>query len=408
MRIPKRLAAGAAATAIACALASSMASAQDITGGIAGKLTDDAGKPLAHVPVTITYEPTNAPITTSTGADGFFSVLDLQVGGPYRVTADDHVHQAKSVEVPSIALGAPYGLNFSLDPLGAATAQTVTVRASKVNGSIITQTGPRSVFNAAQIQELPSFTRDLKDTARLNPFVVVDPTNSNSLYIAGNNNKVSTVYLDGVRQSDNFGLGNSGYPTQRSPFSIDIVQQFNVEVAPYDVKYGDFQGGLLNVVTKSGANTFHGSAFYEYDSSELGDGQAIGRNAVHQPPCANGNATGTGCGNRIVLTKYQDKQYGGYLSGPIIPDKVFFIVDYEKFQSPRSINFTPSDISGPNPVTGVTQASVNTITNILQNSYNYAAGTFGASVPIQNQDYFGRIDANLTDKQHSVRYLSAY
>ena len=66
----------------------------------------------------------------------------------------------------------------------------------------------------------------------------------------------------------------------------------------------------------------------------------------------------------------------------------------------KSINLTPSDVPGPNPVTGVTQASVNTVTQILQNQYNYAAGSFGASVPISNQDYFARIDANITDKQH--------
>ncbi|MGC1303268.1 MAG: TonB-dependent receptor [Caulobacteraceae bacterium] len=401
MSIMKRLAAGAATTALACGLLAAGAHAQDITGGISGKVTDDAGKPLANVPVTITFKATNATLKTTTGNDGFYSLRNLQAGGPYDVTAGDSAHAAKTAEIPAISVGDPYQLNLTLESSAAgATVSTVTVKAARVGGANITQTGPRSVFNAADIQEMPSFTRDLKDTARLNPFVTVDPTNSNALYIAGNNNKVSTVYLDGVRQSDNFGLGNSGYPTQRSPFSIDIVQQFNVEVAPYDVKYGDFQGGLLNVVTKSGTNTFHGSAFYEYDSSELGAGQVLGAAAVHQPPCANGAATGSGCGDRIVSTKFQDKQFGGYLSGPIIPDKVFFFIDYEKYQSPKSITFGASDQAGPNPVKGVTSGNVSQISNILQSEYGYNAGTSGASTPIQNQDYFARIDANLTDKQH--------
>ncbi|WP_158916103.1 carboxypeptidase regulatory-like domain-containing protein [Caulobacter sp. S45] len=399
MSTMKRLVAGAATTVLACAFLATAASAQDITGGISGKITDDAGKPLANVPVTIVFKGTNATLKTTTGSDGFYSLRNLQVGGPYEVTAGDTAHQTKTTEVPGIGVGDPYQLNLTLEGAGA-EVQTVTVHASRIGGANITQTGPRSTFSANDIQQLPSFTRDLKDTARLNPFVTVDPTNSNALYIAGNNNKVSTVYLDGVRQSDNFGLGNSGYPTQRSPFSIDIVQSFNVEVAPYDVKYGDFQGGLLNVVTKSGTNEFHGSAFYEYDSSELGEGQVIGANAVHQPACANGAASGTGCGDRIVTTKFQDKNYGGYLSGPIIPDKLFFFVDYEEYQSPKLINLTPSDVQGPNPVKGITSGNVNQISSILQNAYGYNAGTFGASTPIDNKDYFARLDANLTDTQH--------
>jgi hypothetical protein len=409
MRITTRLAAGAAATAIACVLAPTLALAQDVTGGITGKITDDAGKPLAHVPVTVTYEPTNTPTTTTTGADGFFSLRGLQVGGPYRVSADDKVHEAKSVEVPGIALGAPYELDFSLETPGA--VQTVTVRASRTKGSIITQTGPRSTFTPTQIQELPSFSRDLKDVARLNPFVTIDPTNSDAIVIAGANNHVNTIYLDGVRQSDNFGLNNNGYPTQRSPFSIDIVKAFNVEVAPYDVQYGDFQGGLLNIVTKSGSNDFHGSGFFEYDSNELGAGQVIGASALHQPACPNGNQSGTipdpnnpkstvGCGDRVFKPLFKDKNYGGYLSGPIIPDRLFFFIDYEKYETTKVSGYGPSDSGEPNGVKGVTTANVNQVANILQSSYGYNAGTYGAILPIQNQDYFARLDANITDKQH--------
>lgn len=402
MSIMKRLAAGAATTALACGILAAGAHAQDITGGISGKVTDSAGQPLADLPVTITFKPTNTKLSTKTGKDGFFSLRNLQAGGPYDVAVTgDATHTGKTEEIPGINVGDPYQLNLSLDAGSAAsTVAAVTVTAARAGGANTVQTGPRSTFSASQIQELPSFTRDLKDTARLNPFVTVDPTNSNALYIAGNNNKVSTVYLDGVRQSDNFGLGNSGYPTQRSPFSIDTVQSFNVEVAPYDVKYGDFQGGLLNVVTKSGTNDFHGSAFYEYNSSDLGEGQVIGANAVHQPACANGAGSGSGCGDRIVTTKFQDKNYGGYLSGPIIPDKLFFFVDYEEYQSPKTINLTPSDVQGPNPVKGITSGNVNQITSVLQSQYNYAAGTFGASTPIDNKDYFARLDANLSDTQH--------
>jgi hypothetical protein len=401
MSIMKRLAAGAATTALACGLLTAGAHAQDITGGIAGKVTDDAGKPLAHVPVTIVYKATNTTLKTTTGNDGFFSIRNLQVGGPYDVTAaGDSTHQAKTAEINAIGVGDPYELNLTLDGNAGPSVATVTVQAARLGGANTVQTGPRSTFSASTIQQAPSFSRDLKDVARINPFVTVDPTNSDALYIAGNNNHVNTIYLDGVRQSDNFGLNGNGYPTQRSPFSIDIVQQFNVEVAPYDVKYGDFQGGLLNIVTKSGTNDFHGSAFYEYDSNKLGAGDVIGAAATHQPACSNGAFTGSNCGGRYVDPKFEDKQFGGYLSGPIIPDKVFFFVDYEEYDTTKISGYVPSGVAGSNPVPGVTSSQVSSVTNILQNSYGYNPGTYGASLPVQNQDYFARLDANITDQQH--------
>ena len=286
----KKLMAGGALTTLALVLSAAAVQAQETTGGISGEITDDAGKPIAGAQVTVTYVPTGQVIHTSTTGQGYFTARNLTVGGPYTVVATDKTHEAKTVQVPSITLGSPYEMNFTLG--GGGVTEVVVTASRGPKGTAQVQTGPRSTFTAQDIENLPSFGGDLKDVARTNPLVTIDPSNSNALIIAGANNHVNTIYVDGVRQSDDFGLNANGYPTQRSPISVDAVAAFNVEVAPYDVRYGNFQGGILNIVTKSGSNSFHGGGFYEYDSNKYA-GDVIGRQALMQQSCPNGAATGT-------------------------------------------------------------------------------------------------------------------
>jgi len=397
----RKLVAGAATAALAFAMLAGQGQAQEITGGISGKVTDSAGHALKNANVSIVYGPTHTTTTTVTDGDGFYSVR-LQPGGPYDVTVADQGFETKTVEIDAVNIGNTYDLNLSLDAAGSVSTVTVT---AKKRGTSLVQTGPRSVFSASDIAANPSFAQDLKDTARLNPFVTIDPTNSNAILIAGNNNHVNTIYVDGVRQNDIFGLNGNGYPTQRSPFGLDIVKEFDVEVAPYDVSYGDFQGGVLNIVTKSGTNEFHGGAYYQYDSSDLGAGDTVGRQALHQPACANGAFTGTNtggvaCGGRYVNPNYKDKEYDAYLGGPIIQDKLFFFFDYDKYESANVAGYVPSDVGGTNPIPGVTSSDVATVSNILKSTYNYNPGGYGGANPVQNTDYFGKIDWYITNNQH--------
>ena len=406
----KRLVAGAATAVVALAMAPAVVHAQDITGSVAGNITDAGGKPLAGVTVKVTNLPTGQTLTTKTGPDGFFTLRNLQVGGPYSIFASDGVHADKTVPVDHIDIGSPYSVNFALD----GGTNEVVVKATRTTATRQTQTGPRSTFTANDIATLPSFSRDLKDVARLNPFVTIDPTNSNALIIAGSNPRLNTIYVDGVKQSDDFGLNGNGYPTQRSPISMDAVKAFNVEVAPYDVQYGEFQGGVLNIVTKNGTNAWHGGAFYEYDGDQFA-GRVLGNQAVNQPKCANGAKYGTNtnvpaflststtsvtCGDRNLAPRILDRNYGGYLSGAIIPDKLFFFFDYEKYQGLAPVGYVASNQSGANPVPGVTTAQVNDVINILKTKYNYDPGNVSGGTPTTDTKYFARIDANLSDKHH--------
>jgi hypothetical protein len=377
-----------ATTALVCVM-SSAAHAQEITGGVAGRVTDAAGKPLAGAAIAVTDTTTGQTIRTVSSGDGFYTVRNLSVSGAYTAKATAPGGVSKTVRIGQVPIGAPYQLDIQMGGEDAVSELVVTGTRAGVTNALV-QTGPRTTFNAADIQAAPTFQRDLKDLVRMNPFVTIDPTNSNAMIVAGANSRTNTIYVDGVRQSDDFGLNNGGYPTQRSPFSIDIVQAFNFEVAPYDVQYGNFQGGILNVVTKSGSNQFHGSAFFEQDSNRTA-GHKIGAEALDLPR-----------GDRLITNKFKDQNYGFTLGGPIIPDKLFFFGGYEKYQgSAASSSFVPGDATGgANPIPSVTTANVQAVQSILKGKYNYDPGNFAGSGPIQDVKWFGKLDWYITDNQH--------
>ena len=379
----KKLATGVATAALAFAVMSAAAHAQETTGGINGTVKGASGSPIANAQVTIVFEPTNQTFTSTTGAGGEFSVRALPPGGPYRVTVagpDGPIVK----EVSSIGLGAAYELEVApAVAANGATVAEVVVSASRA-GPRQVQTGPRSTFNSTDVETLPSFSRDFKDLARLNPFVTLDPSNSNGLIVAGNSYRASTVYIDGVRQSDTFGLNSNAYPTQRSPISEEVIDSVNVEVAPYDVSYGQFTGGVLNLSTKSGSNDYHGTAFFEYDSDHLGAGQEIR--------------------DRFVKIPFQDKTYGMSIGGPIWKDRLFFEFGYEKYEGlSTSVLSGPSDGVGVvNQVVGLSSAQVTQIQSILQSRYGFNPGAYGVSQPLVDEKFFGKLTYQINDQHRLV------
>lgn len=382
----KRLAAGAALCALMTA-ASSAVYAQEITGGVAGTVRDATGKPTSGAAIAVTDSKTGQTVTTASGADGFYTIRNLPVGGDFTVKATLPGGAAKTVRIGSVPIGAPYQLNINFADETAVAEVVVTGTRAAVANALV-QTGPRSTFTAEDIQAAPTFGRDLKDLERMSPFVTIDPTNSNAVVVAGANSRTNTIYVDGVRQSDDFGLNNGGYPTQRSPFSIDIVQAFNFEVAPYDVQYGNFQGGILNVVTKSGSNEIHGSAFFEQDSNRTA-GHKIGHNAFD------------GAADRIITTKFKDQNRGFTIGGPIWKDHLFFFGGYEKYSGVGGAGgFVPGDVPGANPIPAVTSADVTQVQSILRTKYNYDPLNFGGSGPIVDEKWFGKLDWYITDNHH--------
>ncbi|HZZ90406.1 MAG TPA: carboxypeptidase regulatory-like domain-containing protein [Caulobacteraceae bacterium] len=384
----RRLATGVAFGALALA-AANVAVAQQTTGSIRGQVTDDAGKPVAGATVTITHLPTGSRATAVTDAGGGYTVLNLRPGGPYTVEATEPAHAPQKVESANVALGATTQINLTLAS-GAEVAE-VTVVASQVKGGIkVLTTGPRTAFGAGQIATLPALNRDIKEILARSPLVTLDPTNGGApgaLVVAGANNRVNTIYVDGVKQADDFGLNANGYPSQNEPFSIDWVRDLDFEVAPYDVQYGEFQGGLINVVTKEGSNSFHGDLYYQGNNS-----QYAGTNFVQDDGADQRN---------IRVTPFYKQTWGGDLGGPIIPDKLFFYGGYESYRSASVPNiFGPQDSNAANKVVGLNQADVDAATSIMKSIYNFdPLGDTSGTLPQTDTRWFARLDWNITDRQ---------
>ncbi|MDY6925298.1 MAG: TonB-dependent receptor [Pseudomonadota bacterium] len=383
-----------ATTALMTTLAmSSAVYAQETTGSIRGRVTTEGGAPVAGSTITLTHQPTGTTATTVADSNGFFSARGLRVGGPYTVSATSADGEG-STELGAIGVGDPANAEIVLYS-SSATVEDVVVTGQRFANDF--GFGSASNYSADTVQSLPSISRDLKDVARLDPFATIDPSNDDALSFAGTNTRLNQLTVDGIRQNDEFGLNGNGYPTQRSPISLDAVQAVNVSVAPFSVINNGFIGGAINAVTKSGTNTFSGSAFYEKsDDSMLGDRYwgYDNRTRVNNAP-----NPAFGLRNRIPYQRvFDEKTWGATLGGPIIQDRLFFFASYELFESEFSLDEGPTDAGFTSEIPRVTADAIATFRDFTESRYGYDPGSFvRVAPPVRDEKYLGKIDWNIND-----------
>lgn len=340
-----------------------LASAQGVTtAAINGTITDESGAPLPGVNVVATHEPTGTSYGTATQPNGRYTLLNLQSGGPYTVEASFIGFRVARETGINLTLGQTRELDFELQE---ATVELGEVEVVGTTSSVLNseRTGASTNVDEQTIERLPTITRSLSDFARLTP----QATGGNSL--AGRNNRYNNIQIDGATLNDVFGLSGTGAPGGQAgtqPISLDAIQEFNVDIAPYDVRYNGFTGGSLNAITKSGTNAFEGSLRF------------LGRNEsfVGQGP------------NEQAFDEFNETFFVGNLGGPIIQNKLFFFVnaEYESETAPLNTGI----IDGNAPLGGtegeggsavnvfpVEENVFDEITSIAQNQYGYDPGGFG-------------------------------
>ncbi|HXV41018.1 MAG TPA: TonB-dependent receptor [Steroidobacteraceae bacterium] len=362
---------------LAIALAAApVAQAQETAAQVTGFVVGTDGQPIAGAQVEILHVPSGTTSSSTTNASGQFSATGLRVGGPYRVTAKAADHQDAVVEDLYTQLAQRTSVTLVAQPITQLAGVEVT-GASERDVTI----GAGSRFGSQEVSQLPSISRDIKDIVRLDPKAWVDPTNSDALEVAGVNNRYNSVTVDGVRQSDDFGLNNNGYPTQRSPLSVDAIEAVSILTAPFSVEYSAFRGSTINVVTKSGTNEFSGSAFYY-----KGDDGLVGDRSK----------------DRDLVFTFEEETYGGTFGGPIIKDKLFFFGSYEKLDKIAPQEFGPRG-SGFPVETGVTQAEYDQILAIAQNVYGFDAGANRlGTLPEEDEKILVKLDWNIGDAHRAA------
>ncbi len=372
-----RLAHGVAFVALA-SVVSTAAYAQETTSAIRGEVTGDAG-PVANASVTIVHTPSGTRSTTGTNAQGIFDARGLRVGGPYTITLAAPGFETRTVPDVTLVQAETLRLNFDLVSENAVDELVVTAARNPEGDN----SGLSSTLGRDSIEAVVSVTRDIRDLARRNLLVSANSQADGGISIAGSNPKMNRITIDGASVQDDFGLNSGGLPTLRGPVSIDAVEQFTVQAVPYDVENGDFQGGAIDIVLRSGGNDFHGSAFVNY----LNDG-----------------LFGEKLKGVKVPQAISQTNYGGFLSGPIWKDNLFFAISYEKYKSAEAVVTGPTGSGFPNSINGVTQATIDQVVGILNNTYatEFDAGGIPRSTPILDEKYSAKIDWNITDKHRAA------
>jgi len=344
-------------------------------------VADQAGKNIAGVNVVITHTPTGRVRTLQSNASGVVTARGLPIGGPYKVALGENAEfSAKPVENIFLELGKTRLVNLALASTSAgstAAIEEVVVVASA--GTTDLRVGVGRDFGEAEIEVVPSISRDFVSTIATDPKILVDNSVARgpAVSIAGQNFRFNSVTIDGVAQNDNFGLSKNASATQRTPISIDAIQSINVNVAPFDVTYGNFIGGNINIVTQSGTNEFHGSAY----GFTTGDGLS-------------GNKSGS---ENLGIGNFDENTFGATLGGPIIEDKLFFFLNFEKFQTSR-----PSNTQTIDNIAGVTQQDVDEAISIFKDVYGFDPGTFDATDTDKDKKILAKLDWNINENHRAV------
>ena len=293
---------------------------------IRGQVVDSAGHALSNITVEVIHQPTGTVKKIITSKGGVFQLRGLPVGGPYLVKIAGGT-ELKFNTINDLFLKLGEASKISLVAAPKKEIERITVSGS-VSMAAAYKKGPSEEFNATDIADTAAISRDLKSVLKRDSKIVVDNTvdGGPALSIAGGNVRGNSLTVDGVKQNDDFGLNKNGYPGRRSPISLDAISQLVVNIAPFDVTYGDFQGGSINVVTKSGTNDFHGSAFYYRSDDSLAGTKSKGTD--------------------LNIGNFSEDTYGFTLGGPIIKDKLFFFSSYEKFKSTKPYQFILDNQNG--------------------------------------------------------------
>jgi hypothetical protein len=385
----RHLLAGGAALAFAISCTAPVY-AQETTSAIAGTVTS-AGAPVVGATVTVTHIPSGTRATATTDSTGSYALPGLRAGGPYTVSVTASGYTDYQVTDVNTAIGQTFQVPLDLQKAGEAAAggnNMIVVTASRVKGARSVSQGPAMVLNANQISKVASVNRDIRDLMERDPFATLDTASSNGRQVsfAGVNPRFNRFTVDGVPISDSFGLNPDALPSRRGPVPLDAIGQFETKVAPYDIREGFFQGGVVNAVLKSGTNQFHGTGFYTQSSDKLqGD-----RTRPY---------TGTDANGRIKILPYKSRDFGATLSGPIIKDKLFFMVSGERVRASVPLPYGTVDDNGGTPVTGLTSATLNSVTSTAQSRYNVNSGGIQRNNGDKDDRLVGRLDANISSTQ---------
>ena len=370
-----------------CLLLPALAFAQGVTtASLNGTVVDNKGLTLVGANVVAVHTPSGTNFGVISRGDGRFNIPGMRVGGPYEVTASYIGYKTQKQENVYLTLGQDLKIDFVLpeEAIELGEVSTVAERDPILSAS---RTGAATSVSREAIASLPTISRRIEDFARLTP--QFNPSGFGFSF-AGQDNRLNNITVDGSYFNNSFGLaGKPGDRTGVAPISLDAIEQLQVNIAPYDVRQGNFVGAGVNTVTKSGTNQFSGSVYTQTRNEDLVGTEA---KALKFNP-------GT----------FKYNQIGARLGGPIIKNKLFFFASYEgdELTEPGTTfraNTGGETVAGS--VTRVLASDLNRLRSFLKDSLGYETGDYqGYDHATPSKKFIAKLDFNLNNRNKlSLRY----
>lgn len=360
--------------------------AQVTTSAISGFISDVSNEPLPGANIIAVHTPTGTNYGVSSRADGRYTLPNLRVGGPYKITVSFVGFQPNTITDVYLTLGETSEFNFILSEDVQSLEEVVVSSNIDINPG---RTGAATSIENTRLTSVPTISRSSGDIYKLSP-------SSDGNSFAGRNDQYNNFSLDGSIFNNPFGLdaATPGGQSNAQPISLDAIDQITVSLAPYDVTQSGFTGASVNAVTKSGTNTYKGTAFAFYRNQDLTGSKVSG--------------------NEIFVPDLTQLQTGFSVGGPIIKDKLFFFANFEaERREDLGSNFRAarSGISGDN-VSRVTASDLDTVSDLLKNRFNYDTGSYEGFLrkTDSNKGIF-KLDWNVNKNNSvtaTVNFLDAY
>ncbi|WPU96203.1 TonB-dependent receptor [Mucilaginibacter sabulilitoris] len=305
------------------------AAAQGVTTASVNGIVSDTKGAIPGATVTITHMPTGTVYSTVSRADGRYNIPNLRVGGPYTFKVSFVGYKNFVQEGITLSIGQDQKINSKLEDNTTSLSEVVVTgsQGRVINSS---RTGARETINRQQIENLPTVNRSLSDFTKLTP-------SANGLAFGGRSSNFNNITVDGALFNNSFGLsGTLGGQASSQPISLDAIDQIQVDIAPYDVRQGNFTGAGVNTVVKSGTNEVKGTAYYY--------GRGVRLTGYH-PGTTN-----------LPITPFDYHTNGVAVGGPIIKNKLFLFVsgEQERISQPPATTY----VAGGTGVSGSNVSSV--------------------------------------------------
>ena len=367
------------------ALPSGVAAQGVTTGSLTGIVKDAQEKPVAGATVLALHVPSGTTYEATTRADGRYSIPGMRVGGPYSITVAPSAgatgFEAQTQDDILINLGIATDLDFIVRSI----AVEVTVTAPTSDAIFSSErTGASTQISREALATLPNMQGRLQQITRLTP------QSGGGMTFAGQDDRLNNITVDGSYFNNSFGLeGTPGERTNVAAISLEAIEQVQVNIAPFDVRQGNFVGASVNTVTRSGTNVFRGSFYHQFRDENL---------------------VGTEAGEAEVdpLT-FSFRNTGGWGSGPILKNRWFIFgnVENEKFEEPgTTFVANPGGAPAAGNVTRVLASDLSQLSGLLQSQFGYDTGAFQEYPFVTPAErYLFRTDYNLNDRNKlSLRY----